>query len=141
MAMVQRGGSVRSKILPTVNGANLRQAIRDNVMICSEVHTDGEHGCKAIEPKFTHKSVKHGAGEFSRREGENIVTTANVESWFSLLKRGIMGTFHHVSAQHLPLYLAEFEHRYNCRKTTDGERTDAGLLMAVGKRLIYKTKD
>jgi hypothetical protein len=49
-----------------------------------------------------------------------------------------VGTFHHVSAQHLPLYLAEFDHRHNCRKMTDGERTDVGLTKAVGKRLIYK---
>jgi hypothetical protein len=79
------------------------------------------------------------AGEYSRHEGENVITTAGVESFFSLLKRGVVGTFHHVSAQHLPLYLAEFEHRHNCRKMTDGERTDVGLTKAVGKRLIYKT--
>jgi hypothetical protein len=45
---------------------------------------------------------------------------------------------HHVSAQHLPLYLAEFDHRHNCRKMTDGERTDVGLTKAIGKRLIYR---
>jgi len=139
MSMVQRGGSVRSKVLPTVNGHNLKQAIRDNVQICSEVHTDAHYGYRGLEPKFTHKSVKHCAGEFSRHEGENVVTTASVESFFSLLKRGVVGTFHHVSAQHLPLYLAEFDHRHNCRKMTDGERTDVGLTKAVGKRLIYKT--
>ena len=96
-------------------------------------------GYRGLEPKFTHKSVKHCAGEFSRHEGENVVTTASVESFFSLLKRGVVGTFHHVSAQRLPLYLAEFDHRHNCRKMTDGERTDVGLTKAVGKRLIYKT--
>jgi hypothetical protein len=138
-AMVQRGGAVRSKVMPTVNGANLKQAIRDNVQICSEVHTDGHLRFVGLEPKFTHKSVKHYAGEFSRHEGENVVTTASVESFFSLLKRGVVGTFHHVSAQHLPLYLAEFDHRHNCRKMTDGERTDVGLTKAVGKRLMYKT--
>jgi len=138
VAMVQRGGSVRSKVMPTVNGANLKQAIRDNVQICSEVHTDANMAYRGLEPKFTHKSVKHCAGEFSRHEGENVVTTASVESFFSLLKRGVVGTFHHVSAQHLPLYLAEFDHRHNYRKSSDGERTDAGLQMAVGKRLIYK---
>ena len=137
-AMVQRGGSVRSKVMPTVNGANLKQAIRDNVAICSEVHTDANFGYRGLEPKFTHKSVKHNAGEYSRHEGENVVTTASVESFFSLLKRGVVGTFHHVSAQHLPLYLAEFDHRHNCRKMTDGERTDVGLTKAVGKRLIYR---
>ena len=140
IAMVQRGGNVRSKVMPTVNGANLKQAIRDNVQICSEVHTDAHFGYRGLEPKFTHKSVKHNAGEFSRHEGENVVTTASVESWFSILKRGVVGTFHHVSPQHLPLYLAEFEHRHNCRKMTDGERTDVGLTKAIGKRLIYKTR-
>ena len=48
------------------------------------------------------------------------MTTVGVESYFSLLKRGVIGTFHHVSAQHLPLYLAEFDHRHNCRKMTGG---------------------
>lgn len=139
MAMVQRGGSARCKVMPTVNGTNLKKAIRDNVQICSEVHTDAHHGYKGLEPQFTHKSVKHSAGEFSRHEGDNVVTTASVESFFSLLKRGVIGTFHHVSAQHLPLYLAEFEHRHNCRKMTDGERTDVGLTKAIGKRLIYKS--
>ena len=138
-AMVQRGGSVRSKVMPTVNGANLKQAIRENVAICSEVHTDMNQGYAGLEPKFTHKTVKHAAHEYSRREGENIVSTCAVESFFSLLKRGVVGTFHHVSAQHLPLYLAEFDHRHNFRKSSDGERTDAGLTKAVGKRLIYKT--
>jgi transposase-like protein len=136
--MVQRGGKARSKVMPTVNGANLKQAIRDNVQICSEVHTDSHLRYVGLEPKFTHKSIKHCAGEYSRREGENIVSTCGVESFFSLLKRGVVGTFHHVSAQHLPLYLAEFDHRHNCRKMTDGERTDVGLTKAIGKRLIYK---
>ena len=137
MALVQRGGEVRAKVMPTVNGANLKQAIRDNVEICSEVHTDANMAYRGLEPKFTHKSVKHCAGEYSRREGENVVTTASVESFFSLLKRGVVGTFHHVSAQHLPLYLAEFEHRHNCRFISDGERTDNGLRKIEGKRLMY----
>ena len=138
--MVQRGGQARSKVMPTVNGANLKQAIRDNVEICAEVHTDMNHAYVGLEPKFTHKSVKHVAGEFTRREGDNVVSTTSVESFFSLLKRGVVGTFHHVSAQHLPLYLAEFDHRHNTRKMTDGERTDVGLTKAVGKRLIYQAR-
>ena len=139
VAMVQRGGEVRSQVMPTVNGANLKQAIRENVLLCSEVHTDANMSYRGLEPKFTHKSVKHCAGEFSRHEGENVVTTASVESFFSLLKRGVVGTFHHVSPQHLHLYLAEFDHRHNCRKISDGDRTDVGLQKVVGKRLLYKT--
>jgi transposase-like protein len=139
MAMVQRGGQVRSKVMPTVNGANLKQAIRENVKMGAQLHTDAHFGYRGLEHEYEHHSVKHGAGEYSRHEGENVITTAGVESFFSLLKRGVVGTFHHVSAQHLPLYLAEFEHRHNCRKMTDGERTDFGLTKVVGKRLIYKT--
>lgn len=56
----------------------------------------------------------------------------------ALLKRGVIGTFHSVSEKHLPLYLAEFDHRWNHRKTTDVERTIAGLKKAEGKRLTYK---
>jgi transposase-like protein len=138
MAMVQRGGTVRSKVMPTVNGANLKQAIRENVERCSELHTDHNAAYYSLRHEYELKSVKHCAGEYSRHEGENVVTTASVESFFSLLKRGVIGTFHHVSAQHLPLYLAEFEHRHNCRKMTDGERTDFGLTKATGKRLIYR---
>ena len=139
-AMVQRGGEVRSQVMPTVNGANLKQAIRENVQICSEIHTDANYAYRQLEPKFTHKSVKHCAGEYSRHEGENVVTTASVESFFSLLKRGVVGTFHHVSPQHLHLYLAEFDHRHNCRRISDGDRTDVGLTKAAGKRLVYHAR-
>jgi transposase-like protein len=138
VALIQRGGPVRSQVMPTVNGKNLKQAIRDNVLICSEIHTDMNTRYNGLEPKYTHKTVNHSKLEFSRREGENVISTTSVESFFSLLKRGVVGTFHHVSAQHLPLYLAEFDHRHNCRKMSDGERTDLGLTRTAGKRLIYK---
>jgi hypothetical protein len=73
-----------------------------------------------------------------RREKDRVVTTNGVEGYFSLLKRGVVGTFHHVSEQHLPLYLAQFDHRHNTRFLTDGERTVIGLKKVVGKRLMYR---
>jgi transposase-like protein len=100
--MVQRGGAARSKVMPTVNGANLKQAIRDNVQVASTVYTDGHTRYHGLEVPFTHKSVKHCAGEFKRIEGENVVTTNSVESYFSLLKRGVVGVFHHVRHAKLP---------------------------------------
>jgi hypothetical protein len=66
----------------------------------------------------------------NRREKSRLVTTNGVEGFFSLLKRGVIGTFHHVSEQHLPLYLAEFDHRHNFRNVTDGERTVEALKKA-----------
>jgi hypothetical protein len=64
-----------------------------------------------------------------------------VEGYFSILKRGIVGTFHHVSRKHLPRYLAEFDFRYNHRIANgvdDSARTVAMLKGAAGKRLTYR---
>lgn len=75
----------------------------------------------------------------SRREyARGDVTTNTVEGFFSLLKRGLYGTFHSVSDRHLHRYVAEFEYRYNTRKLGDGERTTKAIRQAVGKRLRYK---
>jgi hypothetical protein len=65
-------------------------------------------------------------------------TTNAVEGFFGNTKRSISGTHHHVSAKYLPLYLAEFDHKYNLRKATDGERADAALNAAPGKRLTLR---
>ena len=62
-----------------------------------------------------HETVTHSDGEYVRGE----VHTANIDSFWSLLKRGVMGTFHHVSKKYLPLYLAEFQFRHNNRKNED----------------------
>ncbi len=61
-----------------------------------------------------------------------------LEGWFSLLKRGVMGTFYHVSEQHLDRYVDEFAFRYNNRKTTDAERAVKAIKKIEGKRLYYK---
>jgi len=69
------------------------------------------------------------------------VHTNTIEGYFSILKRGIMGTYHHVSQQHLKRYLAEFDFRYSNRialDVDDAERTLRALLGAKGKRLTYK---
>lgn len=138
VSMMERGGRVRSQVMPVISGNNLKQAIRDNVEICSEVHTDCNPRYVGLEPKYSHHAVKHRANEFLRKEGERVVTTCSVESFFSLLKRGVVGTFHHISPKYLPLYLAEFDHRHNFRKETDGFRTDMGLRKVEGKRLMYQ---
>jgi transposase-like protein len=138
VSLLQRGGTVRSQVMRHVTGKNLKQAVRENVERCSEVHTDEHLGYRGLRHEFEHHSVKHAAKEYVRREKNRLVTTNGVEGFFSLLKRGVVGTFHHVSEQHLPLYLSEFDHRHNTRFLTDGERTVIGLKKAQGKRLTYK---
>lgn len=77
----------------------------------------------------------------SRSRGEYArgpIHTNTVESFYSLLKRGLVGTFHHVSAKHLRRYTGEFDFRWNTRKVTDAERTVAALKGVEGKRLFYR---
>ncbi len=80
--------------------------------------------------------MAHGKGEYAR--GTAHVNTA--ESFFSLLKRGVYGTFHHVSKRHLHRYATEFEFRWNHRKVKDGVRTVAALRATEGKRLVYRAR-
>ncbi|HTX22756.1 MAG TPA: IS1595 family transposase [Candidatus Aquilonibacter sp.] len=138
VSLLQRGGKVRSQVMRHVTGKNLKQVIKDNVTICADVNTDDNFAYRGLEPKFNHYVVKHSAKEYVRREKNRLVTTNGVEGFFSLLKRGVVGTFHHISEQHLPLYLAEFDHRHNCREMTDGERTINGIQKVEGKRLTYR---
>jgi len=138
VSLLERGGRVRSQVMRHITGKNIKRAIRNNILICSEVHTDQSTVYFGLGPKFTHCAVNHRAHEYVRKEKGRMVTTNNVEGYFSLLKRGIVGTFHHISEQHLPLYLAEFDHRHNCREMTDGERTVRGLQKIEGKRLMLR---
>jgi hypothetical protein len=78
--------------------------------------------------------VQHECEEYSRGD----VTTNTVEGFFSILKRGLYGTYHAVSKEHLHRYLAEFEFRYNGRKLNDGQRTVLAIQSAEGKRLLYR---
>lgn len=64
--------------------------------------------------------------------------TNTVEGFFSLLKRGINGTLHYVSKQHLHLCLSDFDFRYNTRKITDGERSCRLIGKVGGKRITYR---
>ncbi len=82
-----------------------------------------------------HGTVNHSAKEYVRG---TFWYTNSVESYFALLKRGIMGSFHSVSEAHLPRYLAEFDFRHNTRKISDSERADELLRGAKGKRLYYQ---
>ena len=85
----------------------------DKVDLVATDEHKGYHYLSAIG--YPHESVNHGAGEYVRGE----VHTANLDSFWALLKRGIIGTQHNVSKQYLPLYLNEFSWRHNNRKNPD----------------------
>ena len=99
--------------------------------------TDGFHAYHGATESFAkHEIVRHSEGEYVNENGSH---TNTAESFFALLKRGIHGTFHDVSKQHLGRYCDEFSCRWNGRKFTDTERRDDAVKGAEGKRLTYKS--
>lgn len=84
--------------------------------------------------KGGHETVAHSRKEYARGD----VHSNTIEGAFSLLKRGVYGTFHSVSRKHLHRYLAEFEFRHNARNLDDGERVSLAVKAADGKRLTYR---
>ncbi|MBA3324957.1 MAG: transposase [Rhodobacteraceae bacterium] len=89
-----------------------------------------------------HGTVNHSADEYSRKGG--FISTNSVESFFALLKRGVYGSYFHVSEAHLHRYLAEADFRFNHRSALgvqDAERAEALLRGTKGKRLLYRRPD
>ncbi len=137
-SLVERGGSVRSKHVPQVSAHTLRPILVAQVDRKSTLMTDDAGQYRIVGPEFDrHESVNHSANEYVRGDAH----TNTIEGYFSILKRGITGTYHHVSQQHLKRYLAEFDFRYNERsalEVDDKLRAEKALKGIVGKRLTYR---
>ncbi len=137
VALVERGGPAKA-ISPGdehVTGKNLKRIMRETVDPSATIMTDESGVYRGIGRHFEggHYTVRHSIGEYVRGD----VTTNTVEGFFSLLKRGVVGTFHHLSRKHLGRYVSEFEFRYNHRKVSDGVRTVAAIRAGMKKRLTY----
>ena len=113
---IARKGNVVCRVIERVDGAALTKFVNEAVSNrVSLVATDEANLYKSLPGFMPHETVNHSKGEHVRGN----VHTANLDSFWSLLKRGIVGTFHKVSKEHLPLYLNEFSFRYNNRKNPD----------------------
>jgi transposase-like protein len=136
VSLLERGGKVRSQVMPIVTGKNLKAVMEKHISPKADIMTDELPAYRKAAANFkSHSVVKHSAKEYVRGDAH----TNSVEGYFSIFKRGVVGTFHHLSEKRLPLYLAEFDHRHNTRFETDGQRTIVGMKKAEGKRLMYKT--
>lgn len=138
VGMVQRGGDVRFRMLDRVTSDRLHELLAENADHTCRLITDEHAGYRRVGEAFKggHEAVKHTVKEYVRRGTD--VHTNTIEGVFSLIKRGVMGTFHSVSKKHLPNYLNEFEFRWNTRKLNDGERVAAAIKHVDGKRLQYR---
>ena len=135
--MAERGGDVRFRMLERVTYDRLGEVLAENADLTCRVITD-EHGAypRATKRFSDHQTVTHSIREY-KVPGTDVHTNT-IEGVFSLIKRGVMGTFHSVSKKHLPNYLNEFEFRWNTRKMDDGQRVTKAIQRVDGKRLQYR---
>jgi len=135
-ALVERGGSVRSHHVPSVSASTLRPILKAQLAEASRLMSD-DGGARVGREFPRHEAINHSINEYVRGD----VHTNTIEGYFSIMKRGITGVYHHVSPQHLKRYLAEFDFRYNARSArgvNDDARADQLVRGIVGKRLMYK---
>ena len=143
VSLVQRGGDVRSTVAEPVNSKTISALLKRHVAEGAHLNTDESPlYTKAGKGFASHATVNHSAEEYSYYDyrTRRTVTTNTVEGFFGNSKRSLDGTHHQISRQHLHLYTAELDFKYNTRKSTDGQRTAEGIQRIEGKRLMYKPK-
>ena len=135
VALIERKGKVISTPIKRVTAKNLRTIIKENVNKRATLMSDDFMSYRYLNiASLKHNIINHSKKEYVRGD----IHTNTVEGYFSLLKRGIIGIYHHVDKHHLHRYLSEFDFRYNNRKSSDSESTIMALLASKGKRLMYR---
>jgi hypothetical protein len=136
--LVERGGEARATHVADVTAKTLKSTLAKHANKKSELHTDDGLANLSIGKDFAgHKSVNHSADEYFI----DGVGVQSAESFFAILKRGVMGSFHSASEQHLQRYVDEFAFRWNTRSALEIEdtgRAERILKGAAGKRLTYR---
>jgi transposase-like protein len=141
VALVERGGLARVQVVASVTQKNLGAALHECVSKEAVVNTDEHPGYKnPLKHWKAHHAVNHSKAEYQRTNPDgSLASTNTAESFFSLLKRGVYGAWHHVSREHLWRYANEFAFRWNQRSVSDGERMASLVPMIDGKRLSYRS--
>ncbi len=136
-SLVERGGKVRSQRVPSVSAKTLRPILVEQIDSATKLYTDDAGQYRHMNKDFDHDVINHSIDEYVRGDCH----TNTIESYFATLKRGITGTYHHVSPQHLKRYLCEFDYRHNERSALDIDdavRMEKSVSGIVGKRLTYR---
>jgi hypothetical protein len=138
IALVERGGSVRSFHVAVADKETVSKIVTDNVSRETRLHTDESRLYLGADAHFaSHETVKHSAYEYARGD----VHTNSAEGFFSIFKRGMRGVYQHCKEKHLHRYLSEYDFRYNYRVAlgfNDGDRAALAVKNAAGKRLTYR---
>ena len=133
---IQRGGKVRTKVIPQTNLENVNEAIEGFIAPDSTMVSDEHQAYNQVGKKYNHKKVNHREKEYVRKENI-LVHTNNIEGYWSILKRQIDGIHHSVSPKHLQRYCDESAFRFNHKESFQDERFADALANCNG-RLKYK---
>ena len=125
-------GKVTARPIAFTDRADLQGFVVESTDIGSVVYTDEAKAYEGM-PHRSHWAVKHSAGEYVKRQA----STNGIESFWALMKRGLHGTYHHVSVKHLGRYVDEFSGRHNARPLDTQDQLGKMAAGMVGKRLIY----
>jgi transposase-like protein len=138
VALVERGGNVRTFHVANADKITVAKIVTDNIARETRLHTDESRLYTEVGKEFAdHETVHHTSGEYVRGD----VHTNSAEGYFSIFKRGMKGVYQHCGEKHLHRYLAEYDFRYNHRTAlgfNDGERARLAVKAATGKRLTYR---
>jgi len=132
MGILERGGNVRAMVVDSRRKKELQRQVREHVEAGSAIFSDELKSYEGLEGDYKHAVINH-AVEYANGN----VHTNGMENFWSLLKRGLHGTYVSVEPFHLFRYIDEQTFRFNNRKMTDAERFDIGVRDIVGKRLTY----
>jgi transposase-like protein len=131
-AVLERGGSVRASVVDKRRKKQLQALVRENVVPGSQVFTDELLSYEGLSTDYEHQVIDH-----AEKYVDGNVHTNHAENFWSLLKRGINGTYISVEPFHLFRYLDEQSFRYNERELTDAERFEIVCGRAAGRRLTW----
>ncbi|AYD48268.1 IS1595 family transposase [Arachidicoccus soli] len=140
VGLIQQDGSVRAFVVKTTDAKTLHTIMGQNVSEGSTIITDSYRSYNGLDSRYTHVSVKHEGGKgYVVRIGDVAYHTQNIENFWSIFKRDIIGIYHFVSAKHLQRYCSEFNYRYNNRKDTGVEKFKTALKKVSSARITYNT--
>jgi hypothetical protein len=134
MGMLERQGNVRARVISHTANSQIQPLVKSHVEMGATIHSDLQGRQWEMPQHYIHEMVNHDAEEYVRGN----VHTNGIENFWSLLKRGVNGTYISVELFHLFRYVDEQAFRYNNRKTDDVHRFVKGMQQIVGRRLTYK---
>jgi transposase-like protein len=132
MGLLERGGKVRTAVVPNRKRTALQTEVRKHVEAGAALYTDALPSYSGLAQEYAHAVVDHAVAYVDGR-----VHTNGLENFWSLLKRSISGTYVSVEPFHLFRYLDEQSFRFNNRNLTDAQRFDIATRGMVGKRLTF----